>query len=58
MFEYYKSKTCLFRFPKNPAGARAAIKMRLRLSSPTLQKIGSGSGAASKLAAPDGSSFF
>ena len=56
MFEYYKSKTCLFRFPK--IQARAAIKMRLRLSSPTLQKIGSGSGAASKLAAPDGSSSF
>ena len=44
-----------FAFPKNGAGA--ALKSRLRLSAPTDQKIesGTGSGAALKMAAPDGS---
>ena len=36
-------------FLKVPAGAAAALKRLLRFSAPTERKIGSGSGAASKL---------
>ena len=39
-------------FIKDPAEAGASINKWLRLSAPTYKKIGSGSGATSKLAAP------
>ena len=39
-----------FSFLKDPTGAGAAIKQRLRLTAPAYQKIGSGPGAASKVA--------
>ena len=55
MFTYYKRKIFLFAFLKDPVGA--TFKRRFRLSATTDQKIGSGSGAALKLAAPGGSGF-
>ena len=53
MFTYYKSKTFIFCFPKRSSRSRRRHKKRL--PPPTYQKIGSGSGAASKLLAPGGS---
>ena len=42
----------LIAFLGDPAGAGTALNRQLRLSAPTHHKIGSGSGAAYKLAAP------
>ena len=50
MFTNYNSKTFIFAFLKDPAGAWDVIKKRVRLSARTYQK--NGSGAASKLATP------